>query len=77
MMIVSPTDAAFDEIRSKADQLRNISQTEIQTQVRLWKETFHFRRESIRDRSTADILDDFPGYGNPLLVNRSRLFPCP
>ncbi|CAF1466611.1 unnamed protein product [Rotaria magnacalcarata] len=41
---------------------------DIHTQLHLWKETFYFRRQSIGDRSTADVLKDFSGYGNSLLV---------
>lgn len=69
MMIIPPNDDASDEIQSKADQLRDTSQIDIHTQLRLWKETLYFRRQSIRDRSTTDIIKDFPGYGNALLVN--------
>lgn len=74
MTIVSPTDNASDGIQSKTDQLRDILQIEVQSQVRLWKETLHFRRESIRDRSIGDILGDCPGYGNVLLVNELEFF---
>ena len=75
MMILSPSDSTSDDIQSKANQLRDISKMDIQSQQRLWGETLHFRRESIRDRSTADILKDFPGYANGLLVKENtRLF---
>jgi hypothetical protein len=69
MMIISPNDDVSDEVQLKADQLRDNPQIDIHTQLRLWKETLHFRRQSIRDQSTTDILKDFPGYGNTLLVN--------
>ncbi|CAF1503507.1 unnamed protein product [Adineta ricciae] len=68
MMVMSPDDPSSDEIWSKADQLRKNPPVDIHVQLSLWKETLHLRRQSIRDRSTADILKDFPGYGNPLLV---------
>ena len=70
MMIISPDDNdASGEIQSKADQLRDDSQLDIHTQICLWKETLHYRRQSIRDQSTSDILKNFPGYKNALLVN--------
>ncbi|CAF5175888.1 unnamed protein product, partial [Rotaria sp. Silwood1] len=49
-------------------QLRDTTTIDIHTQLRLWKETLCFRRQSIGNRSTTDILKDFPGYTNPLLV---------
>ena len=69
MMIISPSDGQPDEIQSKLDQLRDNSQMDIHMQLRLWRETLSCRRQSIRDRSTTDILKDFPGYGNALLVD--------
>ena len=47
---------------------------DIHTQLRLWKETLHFRRQSITNRSTTDVLKNFPGYNNPLLVNLSTIY---
>ena len=75
MMVLSPSDTTSDDIQLKIDQLQDLSRMDIQSQQRLWRETLHFRRESIRDRSTADILKDFPGYSNGLLViDKTRLF---
>jgi hypothetical protein len=73
-MIISLDDDVLDESQSKADKLRDNLQIDIHTQWRLWKETLHFRRQSIRDRSTADILKDFPGYGNTLLVKKFDIY---
>ena len=42
---------------------------DINTQLNLWKETLFLRRKCIRDLATTDIMKDFPGYGNSLLVN--------
>ncbi|CAM2726060.1 unnamed protein product [Rotaria socialis] len=68
-MIISPyNDDASNDIQLKVDQLRDTTTIDIHTQLRLWKETLYFRRQSIRDRSTADALKDFSGYGNSLLV---------
>jgi hypothetical protein len=69
MIIIPYNDEISNDIQTKVNQLRDISQIDVHTQLKLWKETLHFRRQSIRNRSTADILKDFPGYSNSLLVN--------
>ncbi|CAF4060894.1 unnamed protein product [Rotaria sp. Silwood2] len=68
MVIIPYNDDASNDIQLKLDQLRDTTTIDIHTQLYLWKETFCFRRQSIRDRSTADVLKDFSGYGNSLLV---------
>ncbi|CAF3419355.1 unnamed protein product, partial [Rotaria socialis] len=68
MIIIPQNDETLNDIQLKADQLRDTTTIDIHTQLHLWKETFYFRRQSIGDRSTADVLKDFPGYGNSLLV---------
>ena len=68
-MIVLPyNDEISNDIQLKVEKLRDLSQLDVDTRLSLWKETFYFRRQSIRDRSTSDILNDFPGYGDSLLV---------
>ncbi|CAF1276655.1 unnamed protein product [Didymodactylos carnosus] len=62
-----------DEIQSKVVQLQNFSQLDISTldistQLRLWKETFIFRRQVLRDQSTSDIMKNFPAYSDAFLV---------
>ncbi|CAF4195511.1 unnamed protein product [Adineta steineri] len=69
MLILPNNDEKPDDIGAKVNQLRNMSQTDVLTQLKLWKETLHFRRQSIKDHSTEDIIKDFPGYSNSLLVN--------
>jgi hypothetical protein len=61
-------DVTLKDIQSKAEKLRNVSQIDISTQVHIWQETVHFRRQSIRNRLTVEILEEFPGYLNPLFV---------
>ncbi|CAF1077589.1 unnamed protein product [Adineta steineri] len=68
MLILPNNDEKPDEIEAKANQLRNMSPTDVLTQLKLWKETLHFRRQSIKDHSTEDIINDFPGYSNSLLI---------
>ncbi|CAF4167091.1 unnamed protein product, partial [Rotaria magnacalcarata] len=41
---------------------------DINAQLNLWKETLFLRRKCIKDKSTADIMKDFPGYSNALLI---------
>lgn len=74
MLIIPCNDATAQDIQLKVDQLQNTATMDIHTQLNLWKETLHFRRQSIRDRSTADVLKDFPGYGNSLLVNQIFIY---
>ena len=69
-MTIIPYDAAMsNENQTKANQLRAVSQIDLHIQLKLWQETFAFRRQSIRNQSIQDILNDFPGYSNSLLVN--------
>jgi len=41
--------------------------------MQLWNETFHIRRKTIRDKPIAEILQEFPGYKDPMLVSLSVL----
>ncbi|CAF1523521.1 unnamed protein product, partial [Rotaria sordida] len=59
MIIISHNDERSNDIQSKAELLRDGSQMDIHTQLQLWKETLHFRRQSIRDQSTIDVFKDF------------------
>jgi hypothetical protein len=70
-MLITNDDERLDDIESKAEKLRDDFQIDLITQLRLWKETIHFRRKCVRDQSTSDILRQFPGYSDPVLV---RLF---
>ncbi len=69
MIIIPYNDEISNDVQTKANELRDISQFDVHTQLKLWKETLHFRRQSVRNLSTADIVKDFPGYSNSLLVN--------
>ncbi|CAF1394708.1 unnamed protein product [Adineta ricciae] len=68
MILLPNNDEMSDDIQTKADQLRHISQIDVVSQLKLWKETLYFRRQSINNRSTEDIMKDFPGYSYSLLV---------
>ncbi len=68
-MIIIPYNEVSNEIQSKVEQLRDLSQIDVNTQLRLWKETFGFRRQIVRDQLTTDIIKNFPAYSDPFLVN--------
>ncbi|CAF1970628.1 unnamed protein product [Rotaria magnacalcarata] len=67
MVIMPYSEELSDEIQSKVVQLQNFSQLDVSTQLRLWKETFIFRRQIVRDQSTSDIMKNFPAYSNAFL----------
>ncbi len=70
MIIIPYNDDMSNENQTKANQLRDASQIDVHIQLKLWQETFAFRRQSIRNQSVTDILNNFPGYTNSLLVNK-------
>ncbi|CAF4012876.1 unnamed protein product, partial [Rotaria magnacalcarata] len=67
MIIIPHNNETLNDIQLKVDQLRDTTTIDIHTQLHLWKETFYFHRQSIGDRSTADVLKDSPSYDNSLL----------
>lgn len=69
MVIMSGNDEISDEIQSKIVQLYDVGQLDIDTKLRLWKETFVFRRQTVRDQSTGDIMKKFPAYNDTHLVS--------
>ncbi|CAF3367851.1 unnamed protein product [Rotaria sp. Silwood2] len=68
MVIMPYNNQISDEIQSMVVQLQNFSQLDVNTQLRLWKETFTFRRQVVRDQSTSDIMKNFPAYSDAFLV---------
>ncbi|CAF1058741.1 unnamed protein product [Adineta steineri] len=68
MIVVSFDDKLSNEIQTKSEQLRDTTDIDINTQLELWKETLPYRRKLVRDRSTIDILKDFPRYSNSIFV---------
>lgn len=69
ILLLPHNDDNSSDVQAKAKQLKDLTQLDLNTQLNLWKETFYLRRRSIRDRSTRDILQDFPGYSNSFLVS--------
>lgn len=69
MVIMTYNNEISDEIQSKVVQLPNFSQLDINTKLHLWKETFVFRRQVVRDQSTSDVVKNFPAYNDAFLVS--------
>lgn len=69
MIMIQLNDEISNDMQAKIIQLRDASQIDRETQLKLWKETLTYRREYIRNHSTAEILMEFPTYSNPFLVN--------
>ena len=70
MIVVSFDNELSNEIQTKSEQLRDTIGIDINTQLELWKETLPYRQKLVRDRSTTDILKDFPGYSNSIFVSQ-------
>ncbi|CAF3881149.1 unnamed protein product [Rotaria sordida] len=73
MVIMPYNNEISDDIQSKVKQLQNFSQLDVNTQLRLWKETFVFRRQVVQDQSTSDIMKNFPAYS----LRRNKLVETP
>lgn len=73
-MLIHYDDDTFNNIQIKAKKLRDDPHIDINTRLHLWRETVHVRRKDIRDRPTSEILEDFPGYTDPVLV--SLFYAC-
>ncbi|CAF1689079.1 unnamed protein product, partial [Adineta ricciae] len=54
--------------RDRHKQLCDFGRLDVDTKLRLWRETFGFRRETVRDQSTSDIMKKFLAYNEPHLV---------
>ncbi|CAF1480114.1 unnamed protein product, partial [Rotaria sordida] len=68
IMLLTYDDATLKNIQTKAEKLRDLSDIDIHTQLHLWQETVHFRHQCIREKPTSEILKEFPGYSNQLLI---------
>jgi hypothetical protein len=64
------TDQISNDIETKVNQLQDVSQIDAEMKLNLWKQTFSYRREYIRNQSTSYIVKKFPGYSHPFLVSR-------
>lgn len=70
MTLIPYFDESSTDLQTKANQLRDMSQIDIQVQLKLWHETLHLRRQSVRNQPTDEILKNFPGYSSAILVNK-------
>lgn len=69
MVIMSYSNELSDEMQANLVKLQHFSELDISTRIHLWKETFIFRRQVVRDQSTNDIMKNFPAYSDAFLVN--------
>ena len=69
MLLAFYDETTLQDMKMKAEQLRNLSQIDVNQQLDLWRESMHVRRQFIRENSMEDILQKFPGYSNPVLVS--------
>jgi hypothetical protein len=67
--LVNYDDDTLNNIQLKAKKLRDDTEIDADTRLQLWKETVHVRRKSIRDRPTSEIIEEYPGYTDPVLVS--------
>ncbi|CAF1262294.1 unnamed protein product [Adineta ricciae] len=67
-LVLIPYDEISNDIDTKVEQLKNLSQFDHNTQLRLWRETFARRRQTVRAGSTNDILKQFPAYSNAFFI---------
>lgn len=67
-MLEAYDDGTLLEMKKKAEHLQTLSPVNIEQYVSLCKETLHVRRQFIREKSTSDVINKFPGYAYPLMV---------
>ena len=68
---MSYDELATKDALEKIDRLRNDSLADIEDRLHLWRSTLQLRRATIRNQPTGQILGQFPGYTQPVLVNKS------
>ncbi|CAF4202867.1 unnamed protein product, partial [Adineta steineri] len=68
LMVIPYNDHIANNIEEKIYQLQDVSEIDAETRLKLWKETFSCRREYVRNQSTSDIVQKFPGYADSFLV---------
>ena len=68
MMLVTYDHDTLTVIQTKAKRLRDDSHLDLDIRLQLWKETIHVRRKAIRNQITSEILEEFPGFKDPVLM---------
>ncbi|CAF3353519.1 unnamed protein product [Rotaria socialis] len=67
-MLINYDYDTLADIKTKANKLRDDPQIGLDIRLQLWKETVHVRRKAIRNQATSEILQEFPGYKDPVLT---------
>jgi hypothetical protein len=67
-------DVTAKDVHDKIDRLRNDSLIDIENRLQLWRATLQLRRATIRNQSITEILAQFPGYKESILVIESLSF---
>ncbi|CAF4239618.1 unnamed protein product, partial [Adineta steineri] len=68
ILTMNYNDDSFNSMKIKSQELRDNNHIDLDSKLRLWKETLHIRRKLIRDLSTSTILEEFPGYKDSFLI---------
>ncbi|CAF4351751.1 unnamed protein product, partial [Rotaria magnacalcarata] len=68
IMLINYDYDTLADIKTKASKLRDDPQIDLDIRLQLWKETVHVRRKAIRNQATSEILQEFPGYKDPVLI---------
>lgn len=69
MILITYDDDTLAAIQTKAKKLRDDPQLDLNIRLQLWKETLHVRRRIIRNQTTSEILEEFSGYKDSMLVS--------
>lgn len=75
-MVIIPYDEISDKIESKIEELKSVAPDDVACQIGLWKETFLFRRKTVRDQSTSEVMALFPAYSDSILVSLFLFILC-
>ncbi|CAF4051096.1 unnamed protein product [Rotaria sordida] len=67
IILVTYDDDTLTVIQNKVKKLRDDPQLDLNIRLQLWKETLHVRRRAVRNQTTSEILEEFPGYKDPVL----------
>lgn len=68
-MLLNYDKETSSQLEIKAKDLKNDQAMNLDMRLKLWHETVHIRRKSIRDRATSEIVDEFPDYQNSVFVS--------
>ncbi|CAF1426972.1 unnamed protein product, partial [Rotaria sordida] len=68
IILVTYDDDTLTVIQNKAKKLRDDPQLDLNIRLQLWKETLHVRRRAVRNQTTSEILEEFPGYKDSVLI---------